>query len=393
MGVDRDIQRGLGTLSQLGGYLLFLPAAAVGVYLRHLVPQRQELFSFSRLEALTVVGVAVVLGAIMVYVGRQLCAETAEEILKADKRPYILFLRSFRDDRNNALSLGALIGITTAFGQGQAFQRREEMLQTIFAKVGPLIAIGKPGERFPSLGAARKYLTRDDWQEEVLELARGALLVIIALGPSAGVWWEVDAILDLRPARPILFGLPRYYSPKRRRECYQQLRARLATLGIDGPPKMKWNEDFLYLNTERHVTFHRYRIALGEDSQLKRGLAPVLNDLQRLVADDARKQALPRQLLEWTAISSLAAVRLPWTVVGPMKPAENSFYCADMNWNQDGIRFGSPGQARAVTIQNPALRVRELLAAVRACNEHGTMFSVALELATSDDGHSETVVD
>ena len=67
----------------------------------------------------------------------------------------------------------------------------EQEMARILQRLGPVVAIGKPGEPLPELGAARLYVAHERWQERVGELMRAASLVVIRVGASAGVLWEI----------------------------------------------------------------------------------------------------------------------------------------------------------------------------------------------------------
>lgn len=56
------------------------------------------------------------------------------------------------------------------------------------------IAIGKPGETPPSLGAARSYLSDDEWRAQVLEWMRRAGLVAVIAGARRWVSWELEQL-------------------------------------------------------------------------------------------------------------------------------------------------------------------------------------------------------
>ena len=43
----------------------------------------------------------------------------------------------------------------------------EQELADILEHVGPVVAVGKPGEPLPELGAARLYVSHDEWQGKV----------------------------------------------------------------------------------------------------------------------------------------------------------------------------------------------------------------------------------
>lgn len=59
--------------------------------------------------------------------------------------------------------------------------------------VGPLIAVGRPGEELSYYGAARIYVGDGDWHERVRKLLSQTKLVIVRAAETAGLSWEIGA--------------------------------------------------------------------------------------------------------------------------------------------------------------------------------------------------------
>jgi hypothetical protein len=130
-------------------------------------------------------------------------APDAAEAMAADPRPPVLYLRSFQDDGVPVLDDG---GSTLArrFMALLAPQTPEQELAIILNQVGPVVAIGKPGEPLPELGAARLYVDDSRWQAEVATLMRRAALVVVRVGASPGVLWEIDQALEVIPRQRLV---------------------------------------------------------------------------------------------------------------------------------------------------------------------------------------------
>lgn len=128
---------------------------------------------------------------------KRLAQPSVEELLEKDRRPHVLYLRSFGIDAVLRHTLGGF------------FQRgtEEEQLIAALKKIGPVVAIGKPGDHLPELGAARVYLDDSVWQPEVTRLMDTAALVVLVLGPSGGLWWELKTVLArITPTRLIILS-------------------------------------------------------------------------------------------------------------------------------------------------------------------------------------------
>ena len=128
---------------------------------------------------------------------RRLTSTPSIEILKIDQRSPILLLRSFEDDqiKFKAGSLG-----TKAYF--------EEAIAASFWGYGPVIAIGKPGERLPRVGACREYCEPQNWQVRILELFDAVSTVVFIIGLTEGLDWEFSQLRDRGKIKNCIFLLP-----------------------------------------------------------------------------------------------------------------------------------------------------------------------------------------
>jgi len=60
---------------------------------------------------------------------------------------------------------------------------------------GPFVAIGEPGERLPDLGAARAYFSDHEWQAAVLDWIGRARTIVIIVGKTRWVTWELQRVI------------------------------------------------------------------------------------------------------------------------------------------------------------------------------------------------------
>lgn len=93
---------------------------------------------------------------------------------------------------------------------GKGGQRLEEVIADELTALGPVRAIGKPGERLPELGAIREYAPDDQWKERVVALMRSSAVIVVVLGQddSAGIHWELAEIDTLGFAQKTLLIFP-----------------------------------------------------------------------------------------------------------------------------------------------------------------------------------------
>lgn len=148
---------------------------------------------------------------------RRLAVPSAEVLLAADQRPPVLYLRSFDQDErasdvdwdvgSNTLLLSAFwpLALYRLIKESRG-SSEEDHWTSAMARVGPVIAIGAPGQ-LPFSGAARIYVDDKDWQERVLNLMRRAELVVVVGGVTDGLWWEISQALRSSPER-LVFMLP-----------------------------------------------------------------------------------------------------------------------------------------------------------------------------------------
>lgn len=131
-------------------------------------------------------------------------ARRAEQSLqKAGAKRPVFYLRSFRLDQ--AIGQPTVLELISNVNSANP----EQQLTQVLTKTGPVIAIGRPGEALPSLGAARFYVSDALWQEKVADVATVAQLVVWASGTTLGLQWEITHLIaSLPPEKLILWAHP-----------------------------------------------------------------------------------------------------------------------------------------------------------------------------------------
>jgi hypothetical protein len=140
-------------------------------------------------------------GLANVHSAARIAALDAVTASVADPRPPVLYLRSFEDDGRapKYANLGNLLGSSMYWTDEQ---RLVEGLKTI----GPVIAIGKPGESVPQAGAARTYASQSEWQEEVTNRMKTAHMVVVRCATTQGLLWELQTVLrQVAPERLLIW--------------------------------------------------------------------------------------------------------------------------------------------------------------------------------------------
>ena len=169
----------------------------------------------------------------------------------------------------------------------------EEQLVKILGEIGPVIAIGRPGEELPHLGAARFYISHDLWQNEVSRLMSNARLVVLRAGDTEGLWWEVERTTQLvRPER-IVFLLPinqQEYN-KFRAKAHSYLPCRLPDLSLSRTKPSGTIGAILYFNPDWTPCLANLARLLGVSISFRWPLAP---------------------LYKWTLRPVFEQLQLPW---------------------------------------------------------------------------------
>lgn len=136
-------------------------------------------------------------GLILTRSFRRARAKSACKILRADDRPPVLYLRSFETDKQSESIRHLMLGSTQL--------TPEEQLVSVLNEIGPCIAVGRPGEKSPVLGASRVYVEDENWRDFVLQKMTEASLVVILAGRGPNLAWEVAEVLARVEPEKIVF--------------------------------------------------------------------------------------------------------------------------------------------------------------------------------------------
>lgn len=169
----------------------------------------------------------------------------AIELLHRDGRQPILYLRSFDDDGTVDLT-----NISFSLGVQKTIEMR---IAQVFSDFGPVISIGRPGEPLPELGTNRFYVSDEEWQSAVLHFLERSSVVIVFVGSSAGVAWEIREALARVPLEKLLFAFP-FVEPKSRRNCF--LRITRKDEGLKDALSASMLRD---IRAEQNTRYHQFR--------------------------------------------------------------------------------------------------------------------------------------
>ena len=209
---DERLIRSLGPF--LGAYATWAVGAGVGLLAAAVVPGGHGLV------AGLVFSPFALAGGRMYDSGRRRLALRLDEVRAFDPRPPLLLLRSFADDN---LPLERRFSIP-----GNLLQRPftlEELIVDRLWLVGPVMAIGSPGETLRPAGAAREYVPDAVWHERLLSGLDESVWVVGILGASEGVMWEFGQVEARGAFDRFLLVVPPHDTPVIRRRWEALARA------------------------------------------------------------------------------------------------------------------------------------------------------------------------
>jgi hypothetical protein len=140
------------------------------------------------------------------FLARRTARVSLEQLMEVDRRPPVLFLRSFLDDQVKlSRPRGAIWHRVLSIGAASA--TLDYVLLAEATPIGPVVAMGVPGSK-PPFGAARVYMDDIGWQAEIARLADSARAIVIVIDNTAGVLWELAHIRQAGHEEKTLFLLP-----------------------------------------------------------------------------------------------------------------------------------------------------------------------------------------
>ena len=125
---------------------------------------------------------------------------------RRDTRPPVILLRSFGDDVIG-VDREPTVNTPLSFWDAKALTL-EEVIERALWLAGPVIAIGRPGEKLPPAGAAREYVPGGEWQARVGELIAECRYVSVVAGTSEGLLWECRMLSEARALAKVVVVFP-----------------------------------------------------------------------------------------------------------------------------------------------------------------------------------------
>jgi hypothetical protein len=136
-------------------------------------------------------------------------ARSASALAQEDERPPILLLRSFQDD-GIAVDNERYWGHRFLGMRDESIRLEEVIAETLYPH-GPLIALSNPEDRLPPLGAAKENVAGPSWQGVVECYMEQAALIVVIVGVTPNLRWEVSRMLACGFGEKCLFVFPPTY--------------------------------------------------------------------------------------------------------------------------------------------------------------------------------------
>ncbi|WP_395646154.1 hypothetical protein [Terricaulis sp.] len=170
------------------------PGSPLSACVQQILSARLGNVWFSPLMMLGFSGFFALVGLAFGRAGLRAATRAYQNVRDWDARAPIVFLRAFRADeaRIPAARHGVLPRLSLRPGQPRTL---DEIVLDTASPYGPVIAIGRPDEELPPLGAARIYARDGDWQATVTGLCDAAACIVICADASEGVQWELQQIV------------------------------------------------------------------------------------------------------------------------------------------------------------------------------------------------------
>jgi hypothetical protein len=138
------------------------------------------------------------LSAVPYRAARRIASLNAREAVRKDERPVVLYLRSFADDeitvRVQMSGASSLLEVLWP----RRHERFEDVVAKILSRMGPVVAVGWRGGLLPPAGAARDVLSDDEWRQGVERWMTDAQLIVVLIGRTVGLAWELHQLSELQ---------------------------------------------------------------------------------------------------------------------------------------------------------------------------------------------------
>lgn len=171
------------------------------------------------------------------YMTRRILSKAVTTVKPASER-FTLYLRSFIDDDFRVLRDGLRyrVWLTDQIFNAMRYVRFEEVLAGTLWPFGRLVTLSRPGSKLPDIGALRVKAESADWQWTIMQFVDSAVQVVMAVGFTSGLRWELSQFDPERLSKLILAFVPEH--PERAVTTWHQFT-------LDGPRLSSCGEEVI----------------------------------------------------------------------------------------------------------------------------------------------------
>jgi len=126
---------------------------------------------------------------------------------RRDPRPPVLFLRPFVMDTIPLASRPFSL-LDRIYNVPVLSSTLDAVVLDEGSERGPVVAVGDPRDPPPAYGASRGYFEHHAWQDAVARLAAEAQVIVLVMGRSEGVVWEMNLVVGAGHLNKTLFVMP-----------------------------------------------------------------------------------------------------------------------------------------------------------------------------------------
>lgn len=199
MKLRKTKNRSLKPDKKLGGFFVFIQVIwildGIGIYIHEMsmglqgLDEEPHIFLDTNIALFSwMIGMGYIL-----YLKKRTKLVSVEELLERDHRPPVLFLRSFETE-GKRVQIPFRNFFSSTFRNLLGYTFDEYLEKVITKKIGPFIALGRPGDYLPMPGAARSYVHDDNWQETIAGYCEKASIIIFLESLTEGAKWELEHI-------------------------------------------------------------------------------------------------------------------------------------------------------------------------------------------------------
>jgi hypothetical protein len=299
-----------------------------------------------------------------------------EEAARRKRQPIILFLREFASDATH--------NEHDRREFRDYFITEEERIAKAGRAFGFVAAIGRPGERLPPGGAARLYVSDDQWKDAVGRLIDIAQVIVLRLGATAGVSWEIEEIIARRKIGRTIF-VPWRINNEHSVQAFARVLARVDPFP-DYYDAVPWMRTFMEeQKASRALSFVTALLLL--DGQRRVPFFDQTHDSVRSAVKLLGLAERPNRLLNATKLVAFSALFSPmvvWLVWGGLRGGgpQSMYECSRSDYSARAIRLDRIDGARRRPLQFVYYLRRQPL---RQHFVHATLKDVELALNVTED--------